>query len=366
MRKLLNLFWNKEKKYTQLACANKEAISEHNEKMLSALTLIGGVLLLLPLLAVPFSDTKSAVVPVYLIAALLYFVLFFLYKLSFMKKYTLVGLYMCFSAMFLFAIYLSVIHTPNMRATILLGAFCITPLGFVDRPSRMNLFVFFWLVVHTVLAFYLKPQYAGDDMFNCLWFATLGCFIGNITVLIHLEGYDAQRLLTIEKETDVLTGLYNRRKLFETLVALETTNVDKPSGVLMIDIDYFKKLNDSFGHAAGDKCLSRLGEVFAKFAQNFHLNFYRYGGEEFLAMAYGYDAKELKAVAESLRLAVQSTEMDGHRTTVSIGVAYCGEEQARNYENVIDRADKAVYTAKRTGRNKVCLEQDEMLVKYIP
>ena len=125
----------------------------------------------------------------------------------------------------------------------------------------------------------------------------------------------------------------------------------------MIDIDHFKDFNDNYGHAAGDKCLSRLGEAFTNFTQNFQLQFYRYGGEEFVAMAYGYGTKELLSIAESLRIAVQSTDMEGRRTTISIGVAYCGEEQVRNYENIIDRADKAVYAAKRAGRNKVCMEE---------
>jgi diguanylate cyclase (GGDEF)-like protein len=63
---------------------------------------------------------------------------------------------------------------------------------------------------------------------------------------------------------------------------------------------------------------------------------------------------------------VQNKDIDGHRITVSIGVAYCGDEQVRNYENIIDRADKAVYAAKRAGRNKVCAEQKEIQIKLIP
>jgi diguanylate cyclase (GGDEF)-like protein len=366
MIKRLNLLWNKEKNYMQLASVNRKAIREYNEKNLSALTLIGGLLMMLPLFAAPFSNTKIYVIPAYLLAATLFFILFLIFKFSFMKKYPLGGLYISFTVLFLLAIYLSVIHTPNMRATILPGAFCIMPLGFIDRPVRMNLFVAFWLALHTILAFYLKPQYAFDDTINCLCFAILGCFIGNRMVWGRLEGYEAHRLLTIEKETDVLTGLFNRRKLFETLAVLETTSAEKPSGILMIDIDHFKEFNDNYGHAAGDKCLSRLGELFIKFTQNFRLQFYRYGGEEFLALAYGYGEKELLFIAESLRIAVQNKDIDGHRITVSIGVAYCGDEQVRNYENIIDRADKAVYAAKRAGRNKVCAEQKEIQIKLIP
>ena len=317
------------------------------------------MLVLLPIAAVPFSNTKADAVPAYILSFLLFFALFFLFKIPAIRKHTNIGLYSCFSVLFLLGIYLSVIHSPNMRATILLGGFVIMPLSFIDHPHRNILFLAFWLAVHTALAFYLKPQYALDDTINCIISAVLGIYLGRMMVHVRLESFEAQRLLTIEKETDVLTGLLNRRKLFETLAALETAGAEKPSGILMIDIDYFKDFNDNYGHAIGDKYLNCFGETLTKFTQNFRLDFYRYGGEEFVAMAYGYDEKELLTVAESLRIAVQNTDIDGNRTTVSIGFAYCGEEKIRNYENVIDRADKALYAAKRAGRNKVCMEQNE-------
>jgi diguanylate cyclase (GGDEF)-like protein len=360
MGKSPHLFESQEKTYMQLASDNRGATEAYNEKMLSVLTLIGGLVMLLPLLAAPFSNTKMDAVPAYLLGASFYFALFLLFRLSVMKRYALGGLYVCFLVFFLFAIYLSVIHSPGMRATILLGAFCIMPLGFIDRPARMNLFAAFWLVVHTILAFSLKPQYALDDTINCLCFAILGCYLGNMMVWVRLESYEARRLLTIEKETDVLTGLFSRRKLFETLAVLETADAEKPSGILMLDIDHFKNFNDSYGHAAGDKCLGYFGEVLTKFARNFRLYFYRYGGEEFVAMAYGYTGKELFSIAESLRIAVQSADMGGHQITVSIGAAYCGDEQVLNYEKVIDRADQAAYAAKHAGKNRVCMEQNEV------
>jgi diguanylate cyclase (GGDEF)-like protein len=323
------------------------------------LTLMGGLLLLLPLSAAPFSSTNGCIVPAYLLGILIYLAMFLLFRLPGMKKYTLYGLYLFFSLFFQFAIYLSVVHSPGMRATILLGAFCIMPMGFIDRPWRMNLFVAFWFAVHTVLAFLMKPQYALDDMINCLCFVILGCSLGNMMVRVRLESYEARRLLTIEKETDVLTGLFNRRKLFETLALLETADAERPSGILMLDIDCFKELNDHHGHAAGDKCLGHFGEVLRNFTESFRLHFYRYGGEEFVAMAYGYSEKELYSIAESLRIAVSSKDMDGRRITVSIGAVYCGGEHVPNYEKVIGRADKASYEAKRAGRNRVCMEPME-------
>lgn len=305
----------------------------------------------------PFGVANEFTGLVYLLASSCLFLTFFLFKIPAMKKYTLAGLYISFSVVFMFSIYLSVIQSPHMRATILLGIFCLTPLGFVDTPNRIASFIGFWFVAHSLLAYYLKPDLAFADMTNSLAFSIIGCFLGNIMIRVRLESYEAYRLLMIEKETDAVTGLFNRHKLTETLEKLAHNQGESPSGVLMIDIDYFKAYNDKFGHSAGDKCLSSFGEVLLKFSKNFRIDFYRYGGEEFLGFAYGYNANELYSIAESLRIAVQTFDMGGRMATVSIGVAYCGDEQVQNYETVINRADKAVYAAKAAGRNTVCMEQ---------
>lgn len=347
------------KSFEQLKADNRRAVERHNEKALSTLLFLGWVLVLLPLIAVPFSYTKAGAVPAYVSAFVVFFAMFWLDKLPVMKKYTILELYACFSVLFLLSIYLSVVHSPNMRATILLGGFVIMPLSFIDRPRRVRLFLLFWLAAHTALAFYWKPRYALDDAINCLCAAVLGCYLGESMARDRLESFEARRFLVIEKETDVLTGLYNRRKLFETLAHLETAEAEKPTGAFMLDIDHFKEFNDSYGHAAGDECLCRIGQVQAKFSQNFRLRFYRYGGEEFVALAYGYGEKELLSIADSLRIAAEGTLVAGHRVTVSIGVAYCGETRFKNYERVIGRADEAAYAAKRAGRNCVRMERME-------
>ncbi len=348
-----NQFWNQDKTYKQLISDNRKAVDGYNESVLRTLLFMGWVLILLPLVAVPFSYSKLDAIPAYLLTFSSFFVLFFLYKFSKIKKYTLVGLYASFSILLLLSIYLSVIHSPNMRATFMLVGLVLTPLSFIDRPCRTRLFLAFWLVVHTALAFYLKPKYVLDDTINCLCATILGCYLGNSIVKVRLESFEAKRLLIFEKDTDVLTGLLNRRKLYETLSYFETEESEKPSGIFMIDIDYFKEFNDSYGHASGDEALHQFGEILKNFTQNFRLCFYRYGGEEFIAFAYGYSEKELLPIAESLRVAVQSADIAGHQLTVSIGAAYCGENRVKNYESEIARADEAVYAAKRAGRNRV-------------
>lgn len=360
MVKLFERYRNSGENCSRLISSNYKDIEIFNQEMLSKLSLAGFSLMVIALLAVPFSNTKDAIFPIYILGLIFYMLLFLLGKQSCMHKYILFGLYLIFSVVFMFAIYLSIFHSPDMHATILLGVFCIMPLSFIDSPFRINVFVFFWFMVHTMLAFYLKGQYALDDTINSLCFSFLGCYIGNSTIRVRLQGYETHRLLTIEKETDILTGLFNRRKLFETLMALKNSHARKPSGILMLDIDHFKDFNDLYGHVAGDRCLTLFGETLKRFTQTFRLEFYRYGGEEFVAIAYDYDENELLSIAESIRIAVKDTDMDGQNITVSIGVSYCGDDQDPIYENVINQADSAVYMAKRTGRNKVCTASNDV------
>ena len=362
MQKLFDRFRHQGTDYSGLIASNYKEIQAYNQKMLSKLSLAGFFLMIIALLAVPFSNTLAAIFPFYVLGIFFYMFLFLVGKLPCMQKYVLFGLYLIFVVVLMFAIYLSIFHSPDMRATILLGACCIMPLSFIDRPIRINLFVSFWFLVHTVLAFYLKNRYALDDTINSLCFAFLGCYIGNSTIRVRLQSYEAHRLLTIEKETDILTGLFNRRKLYETLAVLKQSHVRKPSGIFMLDIDHFKQFNDKYGHAAGDRCLTLFGEMLKRFAQTFRLEFYRYGGEEFVAIAYEYDENELFPIAESIRIAVKDTDMDGQSITVSIGVSYCGDDLNPIYENVINQADRATYMAKRTGRNKVCMMHNDVLV----
>lgn len=87
----MNLLWNQEKDYNHLASVNSKAISEYNEKILSALALMGGLLMMLPILAAPFSSTKGDAVPSYLLACGLFFTLFFVFRLSSGKNAFLAG-----------------------------------------------------------------------------------------------------------------------------------------------------------------------------------------------------------------------------------------------------------------------------------
>lgn len=156
---------------------------------------------------------------------------------------------------------------------------------------------------------------------------------------------------------DPLTGLYNRRYLedflFKQLHQAERTKAS--FAILMLDLDHFKKINDSFGHDAGDLVLKELGQILNGDIRLGDIAA-RYGGEEFVLLLYDVDAKAAKMKAEHLRSTISKLQVkDGAQPvgqiTVSIGISIYPDD-AKSPAELIDAADKALYQAKNKGRNK--------------
>ena len=163
--------------------------------------------------------------------------------------------------------------------------------------------------------------------------------------------------------TDTLTGLFNRR-LFDERLNGEMQRSQRHHlsfSLLMLDIDYFKQVNDSYGHLAGDAVLRQLAAVLRVQTREVD-TVARYGGEEFVIVTPESDGSSAKLVGERIRKAVAGTAFllpDGREigVTVSIGIA-CYPRCADSAEAMIDRADKALYLAKQEGRNRVYLYRE--------
>lgn len=155
---------------------------------------------------------------------------------------------------------------------------------------------------------------------------------------------DAARRLA---ERDPLTGLMNRRGLERALLGM-------PSGsMLALDIDWFKRVNDKFGHAEGDRLLVALSHLLKTVLRRSDLAA-RMGGEEFVVVLPGLGVEAALQVAERLRLAVeQSLLINGERVTISIGVAPRAAPGPIDWSELMRKADNAVYCAKARGRNRV-------------
>ncbi|CZH62961.1 TPA: diguanylate cyclase [Legionella pneumophila subsp. pneumophila] len=159
---------------------------------------------------------------------------------------------------------------------------------------------------------------------------------------------------------DPLTGLYNRRYLedflFKQLHQAERTKAS--FAILMLDLDHFKKINDTFGHDAGDLVLKELGQILNSDIRLGDIAA-RYGGEEFVLLLYDIDAQAAKMKAENLRSAISSLQVKYGaqpvgQITASIGISVYPDD-AKSPAEVIEAADKALYQAKNKGRNKVIL-----------
>jgi len=165
------------------------------------------------------------------------------------------------------------------------------------------------------------------------------------------------RLLAI---TDSLTGAYNRRHFFE-LAEHEWTRVARhpaPIAAMMIDADYFKRVNDTFGHMVGDEVLRAIAIRCSETIRAIDI-MGRYGGEEFAILLPDTTLEQAQLVAERLRLYIAATpiliDTSPLMMTVSIGVASCERQAAITLDQLLDRADQALYRAKHQGRNQVCL-----------
>jgi diguanylate cyclase (GGDEF)-like protein len=169
---------------------------------------------------------------------------------------------------------------------------------------------------------------------------------------LHRRNIDLQRLA----ETDPLTGAANRRRFF-TRAAKEVARSQRygpPLSVLMIDIDHFKKINDTYGHDIGDKALVATVERLTSSLRP-EATLGRLGGEEFAVLLPEADGPAAAAAGERLREAVSRIEIeeDGKviRFTVSIGI--CALQPGLTLEDVMNRSDQALYQAKQSGRNRV-------------
>lgn len=158
--------------------------------------------------------------------------------------------------------------------------------------------------------------------------------------------------------TDSLTGLYNRDKFSQLYLSSYTSMVQRHNymSLILLDIDFFKKVNDVYGHNAGDKTLVQISHTLLKTLRNIDV-VCRWGGEEFIVMLPTADLEHACSIADKLRKAIEDLSIDVvGQVTSSFGVSQVREGE--EMKDAIDRADKALYLAKDYGRNCVKSELD--------
>lgn len=217
----------------------------------------------------------------------------------------------------------------------------------------------------------------GGLLFVSLFIIRVDYAAGTAGVLIAMLGYGARTTLSqvrsiehgedLQREhsalqsiawTDALTGVANRHFLEQTLSQAANHRPAGHLSVLMIDIDNFKLLNDQRGHLVGDACLREVALALQRALARPGDLLARYGGEEFIALLHGTDNAGAAVVAERLRVVVETLRIEHPGSpfgvvTVSVGIASAARDDATATAGLIEAADRALYAAKRAGRNRL-------------
>ncbi|MFN2308295.1 MAG: diguanylate cyclase [Gammaproteobacteria bacterium] len=177
------------------------------------------------------------------------------------------------------------------------------------------------------------------------------------SLLLIKQQFNALKLQTEEMRqlsiTDSLTGARNKRYLLDHGEQFLADRRNQPVSVMLLDIDHFKCLNDNHGHLAGDRVLEALGAHLMSSLREDTL-VVRFGGEEFAILLPRCAVQDAQNRAEALRAQIESQHPSGHSITVSIGLASTSTQPVVDLTQLLTLADRALYTAKAQGRNRVC------------
>ena len=169
------------------------------------------------------------------------------------------------------------------------------------------------------------------------------------------------KILRNQSNSDNLTGLYNRHYLNKKMDNLFIQNDIKSKliNLIMVDIDFFKEYNDTYGHVQGDKAIKSIGSKIQEISRRYEVRAYRYGGDEFLITDHKLNKQDLKKLGNEINEEIEKLKLENQKSplseyiTVSVGITRVKLEKSCNQNKLIKKVDNALYESKRIGRNKV-------------
>ncbi|QRY82118.1 diguanylate cyclase [Pseudomonas sp. PDNC002] len=218
----------------------------------------------------------------------------------------------------------------------------------LNNTAFYSVLVITWIFLNPLLGD--VPEFdARRSMLICypLFISALSIYIFNHLSKAKLYNYAMARLLLDQAYLDALTGIPNRRS-FMTRVGQRLAGDGEQRYLVMIDIDHFKRVNDTYGHDVGDEVLTRVAQTIKREMQDFE--FARLGGEEFGLYLWGISVEDVQARVEQLRSV--TADLPGKPSvTISLGLAHLTADG--NLSQALIKADQALYNAKHNGRNRV-------------
>jgi diguanylate cyclase (GGDEF)-like protein/PAS domain S-box-containing protein len=247
--------------------------------------------------------------------------------------------------------------------------------SFPDENLEKNIQLFRELVEEKIDYYQIEKRYIHKDGHIVWGKVTSSRYVGNdeqpyvIGMMIDISERRSaeQKLLEVNKmledlsNKDGLTGIANRRSFDDYFVQVSTHALEKatPLSLILLDVDYFKNLNDTYGHLCGDFCLKQVASTLNHIVRKQTDFVARYGGEEFVIVLPEVDIKGACGIGENIRAAVENLQIShtgskvNNVVTVSIGVAAMPSDSISVPEDLVRRADEALYRAKQQGRNRI-------------
>ncbi len=222
-----------------------------------------------------------------------------------------------------------------------------------------------WLTFLGYLLVEVNTGLPGAVLLYSLFFLATANVIGSVGCYFleyaSRQNFLAQGLLQEVAEKDALTGLFNRRAFAERAEAAwrQALRDQQPVALAMLDVDFFKRYNDLYGHAAGDEALRALAQVLGRYARRPLDVVARYGGEEFVGFWYGLNEADILQILEEVRAEVERLGVAHARSdvapvlTLSIGLAWQLPQAHQSLADALRLADVALYLAKEQGRNRL-------------
>lgn len=354
----------------ELFVNNKKQINKTNKTLLSFTAIISIILfscMLVIIFAIPMdrhNPFKTNFTYVYLyVGMLLISALILIYCLTIADKQPALiipSFYFIFAAIYIYAIINRFFAVPHGEVFTFEIVMVLMPIVLLDRTWRLCLVEALFLAVFIFFDFtFGKTMFDlawRDDLVNMIICLTIGCFGGHTIRYSRIQALENERIVAVQRDTDELTMLPNRRKLFHELRKSFDGRSAPITCLFIADIDYFKKYNDTFGHPAGDEVLHKIGSYFKKFSEETGFELYRYGGEEFIGLyraSVDIDyADTIHQLCKEVRdLKIERALPNMPYITVSVGFAIAEKATPVGYDDFISKADNALYEAKRLGRN---------------
>ena len=276
-----------------------------------------------------------------------------------LKKDSLIAqliIYLSISLLFVFSCLITQ-NKPDIPATTFIALLLIAPMFMIDKPFFMTFELGAASAMFLVWMYYVKPYDIWKmDMVNVVIFTIVAIILNIIANSIRIKEFVLTRKINIQKDTDELTGLKNKGALKREINAFLDDESTYKGIMMLMDVDQFKSINDTYGHDVGDLVISKLGHILGNKFVNGEITG-RFGGDEFIVFIKDTDDQDYaRETAEAI--VKNASEIDalqdkGKKISVSIGITiYRGYEN--NYSELFKKADVAMYKSKADPENRYC------------